>query len=103
MVITRVVTASAAYCCACLLLVAAAGALPPLLATGLVLGAFAIGIWCECEAEEHDSPGAIYVAILGIQFVIIAMIAGAVFADRLVFDGRVPAGFDPILRPLGLF
>ncbi|MEM7498198.1 MAG: EamA family transporter [Pseudomonadota bacterium] len=71
--IVLLVTGSAAFYAATMILMKHWGAVPPVAMALLIAVAFALGSWCEIEALRTERLSAIYVAILGIECVIIAV------------------------------
>ncbi len=82
---------SAAFYAATMILMKHWNALPPLAMGGLIALAFAVGAWCEIEALKIERLSAIYIAILGVECLIISA-ASFMFLGESVSSREVAGG-----------
>lgn len=81
MQIVLLISGAAAFYAITMILMKYWGTFPPILMAALIGGAFVIGAWCEVEALRTERLSAIYVAILGVEAVIIAVVSFAVLGE----------------------
>lgn len=59
------------------------GVLPPLAMAVMIAGALALGSWCEIEALKVERLSAIYVAILGVECLLISLASFAFLGEQV--------------------
>lgn len=81
--IVLLVTGAAAFYAATMILMKYWGVMPPILMAALIAGAFIIGAWCEIEALKTERLSAIYIAILGIEAVLISIVSFGMLGEQV--------------------
>lgn len=79
------VVGSALFYAATMILMKYWGVASPLVMAVLIGVSFAVGAWCEIEALKLERLSAIYVAILGVECVLISLFSFAVLGESISF------------------
>ncbi len=77
------VVGSAVFYAVTMILMKYWGIVSPLAMAGLVALAFGLGAWCEIEALKIERLSAVYIAILGVECVIISIFSFTILGEQV--------------------
>ncbi|SEA73689.1 hypothetical protein [Rubrimonas cliftonensis] len=93
MELALLILGAAAFYAGAMILMKFWGAAPPVAMAALIAGAMALGAWCEVEALRIERLSVIYVAVLGVECLVIAGVSfvalGEDVSPREVLGGLV--------------